>query len=84
MGRRYEFYTYYLGIFQLTLSFPNDYPNKPPTVKFVTPMFHPNSIFEFCDVISIVYKDGNICLDILKTQWSPIFDVSAILTSIQV
>lgn len=35
--------------------------------------FHPN-----------VYADGNICLDILQNRWSPTYDVSAILTSIQV
>jgi len=29
------------------MSFPNDYPNKPPTVKFVSEMWHPN-----------VYPDG--------------------------
>ncbi|XP_022021508.1 uncharacterized protein LOC110921486 isoform X2 [Helianthus annuus] len=28
-------------------------------------------------------NDGNICLDILPNQWSPIYDVAAILTSIQ-
>jgi hypothetical protein len=33
---------------------------------------------------SPVYADGGICLDILQNQWSPIYDVSAILTSIQV
>ncbi|CAH8257639.1 unnamed protein product [Arabidopsis lyrata] len=49
-----------------------DYPNKPPTVRFVTRMFHPN-----------IYADGSICLDILQNQWSPIYDVAAILTSIQ-
>lgn len=31
-----------------------------------------------------VYADGAICLDILQNQWSPIYDVAAILTSIQV
>ena len=31
-----------------------------------------------------VYADGGICLDILQNQWSPIYDVAAILTSIQV
>ncbi len=35
-------------------------------------------------VLYAVYADGGICLDILQNQWSPIYDVSAILTSIQV
>lgn len=52
--------------------FTEEYPNKPPVVKFVSRMFHPN-----------VYADGGICLDILQNRWSPTYDVSAILTSIQ-
>lgn len=31
-----------------------------------------------------VYADGSICLDILQNRWSPTYDASAILTSIQV
>ncbi|KAF2550431.1 hypothetical protein F2Q68_00036146 [Brassica cretica] len=34
-------------------------------------------------VLYEVYADGSICLDILQNQWSPIYDVAAILTSIQ-
>uniref|UniRef100_A0A183CDT9 E2 ubiquitin-conjugating enzyme n=1 Tax=Globodera pallida TaxID=36090 RepID=A0A183CDT9_GLOPA len=60
------------GTFKLSLEFTEEYPNKPPTVKFVSKMFHPN-----------VYADGSICLDILQNQWSPTYDVAAILTSIQ-
>lgn len=60
------------GTFKLTIEFTEEYPNKPPTVRFLSKMFHPN-----------VYADGAICLDILQNRWSPTYDVSAILTSIQ-
>ena len=60
------------GTFKLTLTFDESYPNKPPTVKFLSRMFHPN-----------VYTNGELCLDILQNRWSPTYDVAAILTSIQ-
>lgn len=60
------------GIFKLSLAFPEDYPSRPPTVKFTTPIFHPN-----------VYMNGDICLDILQNQWTPTYDTSGILTSIR-
>ena len=41
-----------------------------------------NAIINFYFVL--VYADGSICLDILQNRWSPTYDVSAILTSIQV
>ena len=30
------------GTFKLTLEFSEEYPNKPPVVKFLSKMFHPN------------------------------------------
>jgi len=60
------------GTFRLTITFDETYPNKPPCIRFVTRMFHPN-----------IYADGNICLDILQNKWSPAYDVANILTSIQ-
>ena len=60
------------GTFKLLLTFDESYPNKPPTVKFLSRMFHPN-----------VYANGELCLDILQNRWSPTYDVAAILTSIQ-
>eukprot|EP01097_Dermamoeba_algensis_P004822 TRINITY_DN309_c0_g1_i2.p1 TRINITY_DN309_c0_g1~~TRINITY_DN309_c0_g1_i2.p1 ORF type:complete len:159 (+),score=12.76 TRINITY_DN309_c0_g1_i2:73-549(+) len=60
------------GIFSLRLNFPDNYPDKPPKVRFTTEMFHPN-----------IYSDGSLCLDIIQDKWSPIYSVSTILTSIQ-
>uniref|UniRef100_A0A4W3IMN8 E2 ubiquitin-conjugating enzyme n=1 Tax=Callorhinchus milii TaxID=7868 RepID=A0A4W3IMN8_CALMI len=68
----FEICSYFAGTFKLTIEFTEEYPNKPPTVRFVSKMFHPN-----------VYADGSICLDILQNRWSPTYDVSSILTSIQ-
>ena len=45
------------GNFTLLVTFPPDYPFKPPKVKFETRIFHPN-----------INQSGDICLD---TQWAP-------------
>jgi len=72
------------GFFNAVMSFPEDYPNRPPCVRFTSEMWHPN-----------VYKDGRVCISILHDpgddphgyedageRWRPVHTVESILLSI--
>jgi ubiquitin-conjugating enzyme E2 G1 len=71
------------AIIKCTLTFTNEYPNKPPIFKFNDKIFHPN-----------IYNDGNICISILHNgvdefgyeniseRWKPSHSVNSILMSI--
>lgn len=73
------------GFFQAKLVFPPEFPNMPPTMTFISEMWHPN-----------VYEDGRVCISILhppgedamnsqesaEERWRPILGVEQILVSV--
>lgn len=61
------------GLWKLNIVIPDTYPNKPPTITFVTPICHPN----------VHFKTGEICLDLLKSSWSPVYSVKQTLEAVQ-
>lgn len=71
---------YFGGYFFFNIVYPSDYPEKPPTVTFMTinnkVRFNPN-----------LYENGKVCLSILGTwsgpSWKPIMNIRLVLTSIR-
>lgn len=72
------------GYFKAHMKFPQDYPYNPPSVKFISKMWHPN-----------VYENGDVCISILhppvddpqsgelpSERWNPTQNVRTILLSI--
>jgi peroxin-4 len=60
------------GRFEMTLDVPDNYPLVPPKATFVTKVFHPN----------VHFKTGEICLDILKTAWTPAWTLQSVCRAI--
>ncbi|XP_019052824.1 PREDICTED: ubiquitin-conjugating enzyme E2 7 isoform X2 [Nelumbo nucifera] len=55
------------GYFNAIMSFPSNYPNSPPTVRFVSEMWHPND------------PNG---YELASERWSPVHTVESIVLSI--
>ncbi|KAH8408898.1 hypothetical protein KR009_003482 [Drosophila setifemur] len=61
------------GRFVLEIKVPQTYPFKPPKVRFMTRIWHPN----------ISSRTGAICLDILKDNWAAAMSLRTVLLSLQ-
>ncbi|PKS12007.1 hypothetical protein jhhlp_001303 [Lomentospora prolificans] len=61
------------GRWLLNIKIPSQYPYQPPKVEFVTPIVHPN----------IALATGEICLDLLKTAWSPTYTILEVVRAIR-
>jgi len=75
---------YESGCFKAHLTFPKEYPLRPPQMKFVTEIWHPN-----------IEKNGDVCISILhepgddkwgyekaEERWLPVHTVETILLSV--
>ncbi|XP_050397716.1 (E3-independent) E2 ubiquitin-conjugating enzyme UBE2O [Patella vulgata] len=60
------------GIFLLYLQIPQSYPMRPPKVRFITKIFHPN-----------ISRHGDVGLDSIHHNWSLALTISKVLISIQ-
>jgi len=58
------------GVFNITIACPTEYPFKPPEVRFTTTVYHPN----------IKQDTGEICAEIIKSQWKPTLNIRWVMT----
>lgn len=60
------------GLFKLLLTFPKNYPDDPPDIKFITKIYHPNVSFD----------DGVICVSSKSSDWDANRNIINVIYSI--
>ncbi|CZS94324.1 related to PEX4-E2 ubiquitin-conjugating enzyme-peroxin [Rhynchosporium agropyri] len=63
---------YQHGRWLLKISIPSNYPNAPPTITFLTKICHAN----------VDFQTGEVCLDVLKENWTPVLGMVGALESV--
>lgn len=61
------------GLYEIDIRITGEYPFKPPEMRFITKIWHPN----------VSSQTGAICLDTLGTAWSPVLTLKSALISLQ-
>ena len=65
--------TPYAGcVYRISVTLPDTYPHKPPTLMFENRCWHPN-----------IGVRGHVCVDILQREWSPAFSIVKILVAVR-
>lgn len=59
------------GLFQVDINLPDDYPFSAPKATFVTKIYHMN-----------ISERGQVCVDLLKHNWSPALSLFKVLLSL--
>lgn len=67
---------YQNGLFKLEILIPDKYPFTPPSIKFLTKVYHPN-----------IDDNGRICLDLIKMPpkgcWRPTIGLEGLLIAVR-
>ncbi|XP_060519280.1 ubiquitin-conjugating enzyme E2 T-like [Cylas formicarius] len=67
---------YEKGIFKLEIIIPEKYPFMPPSIRFITKVYHPN-----------IDENGRICMDLIKMppkgSWKPTIGLEGVLIAIR-
>ncbi|SCZ96426.1 BZ3500_MvSof-1268-A1-R1_Chr8-2g10186 [Microbotryum saponariae] len=80
--------------FVLAIKIPETYPAHPPTISFPEPVFHPNVHLKLTAAPTCPSpphaltpspnsQTGEICLDVLKTEWSPVWTLTSACLAVQ-